>query len=80
MRTQSLSPWTTREVPEPCVILGGRVFWAKALRQKKHVCLASWRIIIKEGDLTGLEIREESGNKMIQSLVHCGKLVTFTLI
>ena len=62
------------------MILGGRVFWAKALRQKKNVCLASWRIIIKEGDLIGLEIREESGNKMIQSLVHCGKLVTFTLI
>ena len=80
MGTQSLSPWTTREVPEPCMILGGRVFWAKALRQKKNVCLASWRIIIKEGDLIGLEIREESGNKMIQSLVHCGKLVTFTLI
>ena len=77
---QSLSPWTTREVPEPWVILGGRVFRAKALRQEKHVCLTSWRIIMEEGDLIGLEIREESGNKMIQSLVHCGKLVTFTLI
>ena len=41
---------------------------AKALRQKKHVCLASWRITMEEGDLTGLEIREESGNEMIQSL------------
>ena len=62
MGTQTVSHWTTREVPEPWVTLGGRVFQAKgptnakALRQK-HACLASWRITMEEGDLTGLEIR-----------------------
>ena len=69
MGTQTLSHWTTMEVPEPWGILGGRVFQAtgpvpaKALRQKKHGCLASWRITMEEGDLSGLEIRERDDPK-----------------